>query len=325
MLQQTNTLHVAIRAASDLTATFSASVFGTQPPSSLTCGEPGSNQVQFFLDPFEDKECAGADFILVFMMSVVIFVLTWWGRWFIWEPLADLRISGSKKHFDPSVKKRFGVTLTSIIVHVCSAFFVFRILVPTEWLYKPSCWVDNIDDDTIDADLKFYYLLYLARYCSDSVSILFEERRKDQFLQMVYHHAVTIGLVVCSINARYTRFGGVIMFFFDWADIPLQCAKASKYLSVEPKDFYNYVANRLFELFAITYFLTRNCMFNFVVYTALRDLPDTSSGATARILLVMLAAIQTFWLTLLIKAVKKQIANGGNVEDIREEDKKKFE
>lgn len=114
------------------------------------------------------------------------------------------------------------------------------------------------------------------------------------------------------------------MFFFDWADLPLQSAKAFKYLSLDPKDFYNYVANRLFELFAITYFMTRNIMFNFVVYTAVKDLRASTSGHIGKILLVMLAAIQTFWLTLLIKAVKKQIANGGNVEDIRE-DKKKLE
>ena len=114
------------------------------------------------------------------------------------------------------------------------------------------------------------------------------------------------------------------MFFFDWADLPLQSAKAFKYLSLDPKDFYNYVASRLFELFAITYFLTRNVMFNFVVYTAVKDLRASTSGQIGKTLLVMLAAIQTFWLTLLVKAVKKQIANGGNVEDIRE-DKKKLE
>lgn len=324
-MQQTNTLDIAVRAASDLTSAFSATVLGTQPPSSLTCGDHGTNHIDFFLNPFEDNECAGADLILLFIMSVIIFTLTWWSRWLIWEPIADMRIRGLKKHFDPSIKKRFGVTLTSIIVHLCSAFFVFKILAPTEWLWIPESWGPPLDEGhPTDADFKYYYLLYLARYCSDSVSILFEERRKDQFLQMVYHHAVTIGLVICSINAGFTRFGGVIMFFFDWADVPLQSAKAFKYMSIDPKDFYNYVANRLFELFAITYFLTRNLMFNFVVYTALRDLPTTLSGRIAKILLVMLAAVQTFWLTLLIKAVKKQVANGGNVEDIRE-DKKKLE
>lgn len=178
MSQQTNNLTTAVRAANDLTSAFSATVFGTQPPSSITCGELGTSKVHFFMDPFDDKECAGADFILLVMMSVTIFVLTWSGRWLIWEPIAEMRMKGLKKQFDPSVKKRFGVTLTSIIVHVCSAFFVFRILTPTEWLYLPRSWGDDIDDEATDADFKFYYLLYLARYCSDSVSILFEDRRK---------------------------------------------------------------------------------------------------------------------------------------------------
>ena len=222
-------MDIAVRAAADLSAAFSATVFGTEPPSSLTCGDHETNQIGFFLNPFvEDSECAGADLILLGIMSVVIFALTWWGRWFIWEPIADLRMRNHKQ-FDPSMKKRFGVTLTSIVVHACSAFFVFKILTPTEWLWIPLSWCANIDEDEIDADFKFYYLLYLARYCSDSVSILFETRRKvrqfwswsigvstleyqqwlfcsphrycvyspcrcafvvqDQFLQMVYHHA----------------------------------------------------------------------------------------------------------------------------------------
>ena len=180
MLQRTNnTLDIAVQAASDLSAVFASTVFGTPPPPSLTCGDPETNQIRFFLNPFEgNTECAGADLILLCIMSTVIFTLTWWGRWFIWEPMVDLRMRGIKKQFDPSTKKRFGVTMTSIVVHACSAFFVFKILTPTKWLWIPDSWVGGIDTPSINGDFKFYYLLYLARYCSDSVSILFEERRK---------------------------------------------------------------------------------------------------------------------------------------------------
>ena len=145
------------------------------------------------------------------------------------------------------------------------------------------------------------------------------------FLLFSFHRSistVTIGLVLCSALEGYTRFGGVIMFFFDWADLPLLSAKASKYLSISGDDMYQYIANRLFEIFAVVYTVTRNVMYNFVVYTALRDLPSNNSGNTARALLVMLAALQTYWLTLLYEAVMRQIANGGNAEEIREDRRK---
>jgi hypothetical protein len=64
-------------------------------------------------------------------------------------------------------------------------------------------------------------------------------------------------------------------------------------------------------------------MYNFVVYTAMQDLPQTQSGHIARFLLLALAALQTFWLTLLFQNMQKQISNGGNVEDIREDSRKK--
>lgn len=202
MLQQTNTLDVAVQAASDLNAAFSSAVFGTDPPSSITCGDPTKKEMFFFLDPFEDHECAGADLILLCIMSVVIFALTWWGRWLIWEPIAEMRMRGIKNQFDPSVKKRFGVTMTSIFVHAFSAFFVFKILTPTEWLWIPSSWAANIPDNDIDPDFKFYYLLYLARYCSDSVSILFEERRKVG--TMYWSHS--IGISIYTTGCIYSHF-----------------------------------------------------------------------------------------------------------------------
>jgi hypothetical protein len=112
------------------------------------------------------------------------------------------------------------------------------------------------------------------------------------------------------------------MFFFDWADLPLLSAKACKYLSTSPQDGLQSLANRLFRVFAVVYTMTRSIMYNFVVYTAIKDLPQTQSGHIARSLLLALAALQTFWLTLLFQAIQKQISNGGNVEDIRENARK---
>lgn len=141
---------------------------------------------------------------------------------------------------------------------------------------------------------------------------------------MIIHHIATLGCVFASAGGGYHRYGGAIMFIFDWADLPLQSAKAFKYLSVSPDDNFQYIANRLFEVFAIVFTVTRSLMFNFIVYTVHRDdVNPTIRSITARLLLILLAFLQTFWLTLLYKAVMKQRANGGNIEDIREDRKKK--
>eukprot|EP00980_Cylindrotheca_fusiformis_P010492 scaffold2325_cov126-Cylindrotheca_fusiformis.AAC.2 len=338
-------LEVGWESYRNLSLAFSSSVFGigqwNQDDNTATC-----SSIEFYLDPYNQeqqkyKECAGSDWIVVLIMGVMIHAFSWWGRWFIWEPLAawnirnyykkkknsmnmnEMKLQQQPISLDPSTKERFGMTMTSIFFHTTSAVFVFILLRKTEWLYSPSDWSSNIGQMTIEPDFKFYYLLYLSRYCSDSISLFFErQRRRDQFLQMLYHHIVTIGLIVCSCLAGYTRYGGVIMFFFDWADLPLLSAKACKYLSTSSNDGFQSMANRLFQVFAVVYTLTRSVMYNFVVYTAMKDLPNTYTAHIARGLLLALAALQSFWLALLYQAIQRQIANGGNVEDIREDSSK---
>jgi hypothetical protein len=109
------------------------------------------------------------------------------------------------------------------------------------------------------------------------------------------------------------------MFFFDWADIPLLSAKLCKYLSKDPDDKLQYVANRLFELFAVVFFATRNVLYSYIVYVAVWDLPENYKGHISRTLLVILVFLQTYWMHLVIQVAIRQ-AKTGSVEDVREED-----
>ena len=88
---------------------------------------------------------------------------------------------------------------------------------------------------------------------------------QDTFAYAI-HHVATVALVLFSAHAGVTRIGGVVMFFFDWADPFLLVAKALVYLSRKPTDMYQWWADRLFETFAVAFFLTRNLMFNYVVF-----------------------------------------------------------
>lgn len=120
--------------------------------------------------------------------------------------------------------------------------------------------------------------------------------------------------------AGLVGFGGIIMFFFEWVDIPLLSAKIFKYLSKDPKDMHQMLANRLFELFAVTFFLTRVCWFNFVVVRVLIDLPVNTTNRIVECLLLTLVGLQTYWMYLIVVAVQRQTKSGGIIEDVREKD-----
>jgi ceramide synthetase len=277
---------------------------------------------KFYLELQRDgtEPCSGTDWIILFLLVCLIHCISWGGRWLVWEPLANALAHHGQKHsaWNRADCQRLSTSMTACTFFLFSAFTVWRILFHKPWLWNARQWTQDLEAKHIDADFKFYYLLYAARFCSDSISLFFEDRRKDVFWTSAAHHLITLGLVLGSATAGLTRMGGVIMFFFDWADPPLLLAKSLKYLSRHPQDLYQTLANRLFEVFAVVFILTRNVLYNYVVYIGVRDLPPWAW--ISRLLLVLLAVLQTYWLSLLVQAILRQKQNNGVVEDMREKD-----
>ena len=270
--------------------------------------------------------CEGTDWWILLLLFLVIHTISWVGRWIFWQPLARIIAKCRSHAIDAISVERFGLSMTECSFFVLSGFFAFRIISKKPWLYHPLEWNSNLYDDSnylwLDTDFKFYYLLYLARFISATISVVPERhlRRWDVTLTNVVHHVITLGLVFGSAVHGLTRMGGVIMVFFDWTDPPLLTAKSLKYLSRHESDIFQRLANALFIVFALIFILTRNVLYNFVVYVGVRDLPDWA--VTSKVLLVALALLQTYWFYLLLQVVVKQIQSGGVVSDVREDNTK---
>ena len=86
----------------------------------------------------------------------------------------------------------------------------------------------------------------------------FEHKRKD-FRQMFVHHVVTIVITLVSYQIDFNRVGAVVKLLMDPADVPLHGAKLCKYCGLE------FIADRCFELFALSFFVTRLVMYGYVV------------------------------------------------------------
>jgi hypothetical protein len=67
--------------------------------------------------------------------------------------------------------------MTACSFFTISGIFGFRVLADKTWLWKSDEWSSNIDDTSLEADFKFFYLLYAARFISDFISIFYEDRR----------------------------------------------------------------------------------------------------------------------------------------------------
>jgi len=255
------------------------------------------------------------------ILACIIHVLSWSGRWFIYEPLADARMKGKSPTWDHKACQKFSETMTCNVFFIISASLGCRVIWPKHWSTSSVAWTDNIDDWSLPGDYKFFYILYGARFTSDLISIFFENRPRGTFLLSFAHHVVTISLVLLTATANFTEFAGVVMFYFDWADPLLLSAKACRYMSLESDGLLNTISDRLFELFAVVFIFTRGVIYNFIVYVACRDGPQTPLGIGGKALLIILAFMQTYWIGLIIKAalIKKTT---GKLEDIQNKEKK---
>eukprot|EP00934_Nitzschia_sp_Nitz4_P005423 Nitzschia sp. Nitz4//scaffold44_size153857//124175//125354//NITZ4_002742-RA/size153857-augustus-gene-0.25-mRNA-1//-1//CDS//3329552220//5413//frame0 len=319
-----NVFSVGVQSFREQGQAFIATIVGEENgwPTSLVCGAEEGSQTYFYLNPYDtsvDPACAGSDWVVILLLGLIIHTVSWLPRWIVYEPLANWRMKGTK-HWDAAECHRLSQTATSLLFFTTSASFAIRILLSKDWLFSREGWTGR--GPLIDPDYKLYYLLYAARFFSDLVSLFFEDRKLDAFIAAVIHHFVTLGLVLGSAWVGHIRYGGIIMFFFDWADIPLLSAKICKYLSKHPDDTFQFIANRLFETFAVVFFLTRNGYYNYVVFCAWMDLTSDWVNRGCQYLLLLLVVLQTYWLWLIIAAVIRQQKNGGNAEDVREDKKK---
>lgn len=146
-------------------------------------------------------------------------------------------------------------------------------IVPSQpWIWPSKDWWIDFSSGThslMRNDLRCYYLLYGARYFQGAVSVLLEPKRKD-FVEMVIHHLVTVAVVAISYLYGWNRVGAVVMLLLDPADVPLHVAKMLKYVSQARSknraisQLCAFAADRTFELFAVTFFVTRVAMFPYV-------------------------------------------------------------
>ena len=120
--------------------------------------------------------------IVLFVLTSMIFCVTWLARFCIWRPLYDSMMKEKNpkisSHWSQDNRNKFGETLTSATYFICSAMFVYNLLYPKAWLWEPKSWSQDIYPHvTIDADYKFFYLLYASRFIADFLLIFMEDRK----------------------------------------------------------------------------------------------------------------------------------------------------
>eukprot|EP01132_Coremiostelium_polycephalum_P000628 gene628-779_t len=146
--------------------------------------------------------------------------------------------------------------------------------------------------------------------------------RKD-FNQMLTHHVTTFFLVGVSYWYRYHRIGLAILWIHNLSDIFLYSAKSLNYMQKESKNKTLYLmAETLFVLFAVSFFLARLIFFPFtLVRSTLWEAYYVSISYPlfypTNVALLTLLLLHMFWFYLILRIVYNKLIKGNNVDDIR--------
>jgi len=98
------------------------------------------------------------------------------------------------------------------------------------WLDMPKLWDNYPQNTNMKWYFKAYYLLQVSFWCQMAFVTLIEKWQKD-FIQMMAHHFITIGLSGASYFFGYLNAGHVVLVEQDLADIFLPFAKIFKYFN----------------------------------------------------------------------------------------------
>lgn len=272
------------------------------------------------------------DLLVCLIYTVGLLVLNWGLRLVVIDNVAWKVLSKTT----PKKVEKFTQSVMEIIFY--GVFSVIGlIIVPNQpWAWPSALWWKGYSQlDMTEANefmrmsdaLSCFYILYAARYLQNIVSVLIEHKRKD-FLEMQIHHITTALIVAISYVYGWYRIGAIIMLLLDPADVPLQAAKLSKYIGEGrcpgvKSNWWQFWADRLFETFALTFFVTRLVLYPYVVWSAHFEsrqfFPHGGPEIACLVLLNILLVLQVYWFALIMRVAWKLLVLG-HAEDVRSDD-----
>ena len=184
------------------------------------------------------------------------------------------------------------------------------------WFWNTETYASIFHNNRIPWRIRAYYLTEISYYLFSCVSIFFEPQMKDR-RQMLFHHAVTLSLMLSSYYDNTIRFGVAMMILHDVADPLMELAKLFNYVK------YKRCADVTFLLFMATFIYLRVYIFpRHIIYAAwrFRILMNLPSIKNTFFCFLCLWCLHIFWAVLILKVFKNAIWEGDDKGDVREVD-----
>ncbi|CBY23067.1 unnamed protein product [Oikopleura dioica] len=212
---------------------------------------------------------------------------------------------------------KFGETMWRGFFYTVAYSYGSYVVLANSWFWNTlDCWT-NYPMHDLTWDVKYYYITELAFYLSLCFTLFSDTIRKD-FLAQIVHHVATIALITFSYACGFTRIGVLVMWLHDISDIFLEIAKCFVYAKKQV------IADHLFNLFAVIFFISRIIYFPFVVLhtTLVKSMwlyKPFFGYYFFNFLLAVLQLLHLYWFYLILE-MAYNLLKGKEISDTRSED-----
>ena len=187
----------------------------------------------------------------------------------------------------------------------------------TKLLEKSTLWSLHI----IPEDVKFVYHIQLGWYIQSLFSHYTLDTKKEDDLVMVFHHILTIVLMVTSIKVGYFEYALLVWFSMDICDVFLEFVRALR-LCASSSDF---IETLVFLPLPISWVLFRIVFYwKHILVNTLLYSPTYFGWALIRLyypfntMLIILLLLNLYWFFLIMRIAYRKVILGKTLEDTRE-------
>lgn len=276
--------------------------------------------------------------VLVFWILFNYFLL--WTAFFItirhliFHPIARNMIRNPTK----AQVIKFGDSGCEFTSYSIMMFLGFSVVLTSDWYWPDNLWWSGHQPRfQMREDLRCWFLLDIGRYSSCLFSLIFLEHTRKDFWPMFFHHIATILVTYFADLVGGYKVGCIVKLVMDPADVFLHAAKNLKYIGdSRGKDgIYTFLSNRCFDVFAVSFFVTRIICYGYVYYSCLFEFayhrneyrPYIGENWDAHfpiycavlVLLGFIFILQLYW-GQLIGAMALEMLQGGELKDTRSDD-----
>lgn len=231
--------------------------------------------------------------------------------------LSDLIVRKySRAKMNQVTRRKFHRALWKFLAYSVLAIYGACALCTEKWMVSPFEITLGWPGNKTPAKINVYYLLEASYYTGSFLTMFIEDRQSDFYL-MVWHHFVTLVLLVFSYRLNFLRHGVFLMIIHDVSDPWMDAAKIAVYLGNQV------LGNCLFAVFTVMFIVPRILIYPMMIifpgYRFMKEYGDRSF-VPIWVLLVAVFVLNGYWAILIVRMLMDFLRKGNVEKDIRDKE-----